>query len=336
MLARSSYILTSVRPFRPHPLLRNSHAQTILGAYWHGHDIGYAARQHFVLFEDGDQIVLHDDCPKTWKPGRRTVLLIHGLGGCHSSGYLVRIAHKLNSLGIRTFRVDLRGCGAGEHLAKRPFHAGCSEDIAQCVEAISALCMGSPMTLCGFSMGANIVLKLAGEIGNSRMGGVDSVMAVAPPIDLAYCCQNISRGFNRLYDWDFSRRLVRMVEGRIANDKDFYGGFRFQQKPGRIVDFDTVFTAPQCGFESADHYYKTASSASVLPKIQFPGLILTADDDSVVPVEIFSRNPRSSSVELEITRGGGHLGFIAPKSLAPDRRWMDQRVVQWIAKLDSR
>ncbi|MBI1247216.1 alpha/beta fold hydrolase [bacterium] len=336
MLARSPHVLTSVRPFRPHPLLRNPHAQTIMGAYWTGASSQYKAKQHYVLFEDGDQIVLHDDCPPRWKPGNRVVLLIHGLGGCYQSGYLVRIAEKLNHLGIRTFRVDLRGCGAGTHLAKRPFHAGCSHDIAKCVETISALCLGSSLTLCGFSMGANIVLKLAGEVGSSKLGGIDSVMAVAPPIDLAYCCANMSNGFNRLYDWDFSRRLVRMVESRLRQDQDFYNGFQFNQKPKRIVDFDTIFTAPQCGFESANDYYTQASSAKVLPDITIPGLILTADDDSVVPVEIFSQHPRSSSVELEVTRGGGHLGFIAPKSLVPDRRWMDQRVVQWIAQLDSR
>jgi len=335
MLARSPYVLTSVRPFKPHPLLRNSHAQTILGAYWFGHNIPYTARQHLVLFDDGDQIVLHDDCPEGWKPGDRTVLMIHGLGGCHGSGYLVRIAHKLNSVGVRTFRVDLRGCGAGHHLAKRPFHAGCSDDIARCVETISALCLGSPLTLCGFSMGANIVLKLAGEMGSGRIGGTDSVMAVAPPIDLAYCCRNMNRGFNRLYDWDFSRRLVSLVEARLAKDENFYDGFRFTEKPGRLIEFDSIFTAPQCGFDSAEDYYAKASAAFVLPDIEIPGLILTADDDSVVPVEIFKTHPRSSSVELEVTRGGGHLGFITSRSIVPDRRWMDHRVVQWIASLDD-
>ncbi|WP_158264933.1 YheT family hydrolase [Blastopirellula marina] len=261
--------------------------------------------------------------------------MVHGLGGSHLSNYLVRISHKLNYLGIRTFRVDLRGCGAGESLAKRPFHAGCSDDIAQCVETVSAMCLGSPITLNGYSMGANIVLKLAGEIGGGRLGGVDSVIAVAPPIDLGYCCRNIGRGFNRLYDWDFSRRLVRMVEGRLEIDENCYDGFRFMEKPGRIVDFDTIFTAPQCGFESAEDYYTKASAARVLADIRVPGLILTADDDSVIPLEIFQMHPRSGSVDLEITRGGGHLGFIAPRSLVPDRRWMDQRVVEWISNLDG-
>ena len=336
MLAILPRSLASLAPFRPHPLVRNSHAQTIIAAYWTGPAAIYQARQHFVVFDDGDQIVLHDDSPGNWKLGDRVVLMIHGLGGSHRSGYLARTAAKLNARGIRTFRVDLRGCGAGSTLAKRPFHAGCSDDIAQAVEVLSLLCPGSPVTLLGFSMGANIVLKLAGEMGGGRIGGVDSVMAVAPPIDLAYCCRNMNRGFNRLYDWDFARRLVRMVEGRIASDNEYYNGFRFTQKPGTLLDFDTIFTAPQCGFESAEDYYRKASSAPLLRKIQIPGLILTADDDSVVPVEIFHNNPRSSSIELEVTQGGGHLGFIAPRSLVEDRRWGDQRVVHWIVGLDAR
>ncbi len=336
MLAKSPLVLTAVPPFQAHPLLRNSHAQTIVAAYWRGMEIPYQARQHHVVFDDGDQLVLHDDCPKTWKPGNRVTVMVHGLGGSHQSSYLMRIAHKLNQLGIRVFRVDLRGCGAGHTLAKRPFHAGCSDDIAEAVQTISLLCLGSPVTIVGFSMGGNIVLKLAGEMGGGRIGGIDSVVAVAPPIDLAFCCRNMNRGVNRLYDWDFSRRLVRLVEGRIAQDDSYYGGFRFERRPGRIIEFDTLFTAPQCGFESAEDYYAKASSAPVLPKIEVPGLILTADDDSVVPVGIFQVHRRSSSVELEVTRGGGHLGFIAPKSLVPDRRWMDHRVVQWIYQLDRR
>jgi len=336
MLAKNGDISTELVPYQLHPWLRNPHAQTILGSYWCGQRIPYQAKQHFVLFEDGDQTVMHDDRPSDWQPGDRVVLLIHGLGGCHHSGYVVRIAHKLNQLGMRTFRVDLRGCGAGETLAKRPFHAGCSNDIAEAVRMIHALCPGSPLTLSGYSMGGNIVLKLAGEMGDGQLGGIDSVIAVAPPVDLSYCCNNMRNGVNRLYDWDFSRRLVRMVQKRCASDPEMFGGFQFEQRPDRLIAFDAAFTAPQCGFESAQDYYEKASAGPLLQDIKIPGMILVADDDSVVPYEIFSHHPRSSSLQLEVTRGGGHLGFITSREIVPDRRWMDYRVVRWISELGHR
>ncbi len=98
----------SLPPFRPHPLVRGGHAQTLAGYYWPGKHL-YQAKHHRLTLDDGDIIVLHDDCPPDWKPGDRAVLLMPGLAGCHQSGYLVRTVAKLNAKGIRTFRLDHRG-----------------------------------------------------------------------------------------------------------------------------------------------------------------------------------------------------------------------------------
>ena len=89
--------------------------------------------------------------------------MIHGLAGCHQSPYMRRIAAKLNAGGIRTFRMDLRGCGAGALLARLPYHSGQSADAAAALETIAGICPGSPATLIGFSLGGNIALKLVGE-----------------------------------------------------------------------------------------------------------------------------------------------------------------------------
>lgn len=321
--------------FLPHPLLRSSHLQTVIAAYWSGAAMAYSAQPHVVLLDDGDQMVIHDDCPGCWVPGDRVVVMVHGLGGSHLSGYLVRISAKLKQRGYRTFRVDLRGCGAGGRLAKRPFHAGCSEDIDAVMRFVAKLCPQSPTTLMGFSMGGNIVLKLAGEYGNTPTAGLDSVVAVAPPIDLKYCCNNMSRGVNRLYDRDFVRRLVAHVRRRQAIFPELVP-FEFPRRLNSIHEFDTIFTAPRCGFESVDDYYHRASSGPLLAKIQVPAFILAAADDSVVPVDIYSRHAVSSGTEVQITANGGHLGFLTRRKVVPDRRWMDQRVVSWVEDFSQR
>ncbi|MFI4876173.1 MAG: YheT family hydrolase, partial [Blastopirellula sp. JB062] len=271
----------SLSGYRPHPFLRGPHLQTILGAYWTGRSVPYAAQPHFVTLADDDKIVLHDDCPPGWNAGDRTALLIHGLGGCHGSPYLVRIAARLNAIGVRTFRMDLRGCGAGAKLAKKPFHAGCSDDAAAAILHIETICSGSPCTAIGFSLGGNVVLKLAGEVGESACGGLDSIFSVAPPIDLAHCCENMSRGLNRLYDRDFVRRLIRRVELQKEYDAEA-SSFRFTQRPRRIVEFDREYTAPMAGFGSVNEYYEKASSGPLLAKIAMPAHILIAADDPIV------------------------------------------------------
>ncbi|TWT39119.1 YheT family hydrolase [Blastopirellula retiformator] len=325
----------STSGYRPHPILRGPHLQTIVGAYWKGHSFPYAAEQHQVELADGDKIVLHDDAPEGWRDGDRTALLIHGLGGCHTSPYLVRIAARLNDLGVRTFRMDLRGCGAGMKLAKKPFHAGCSDDAAAAVQFIHTLCPSSPCTAIGFSLGGNVVLKLGGEVGTGVCGGLDSIFSVAPPIDLAHCCANMSRGLNRLYDRDFVRRLIRRVELQKEYDEEA-ANFRFLRRPRRIVEFDAEYTAPKAGFGSVNEYYEKASAGPLLSQIAMPTHILTAGDDPIVPREIFAKYPRSPLVMLEVTSHGGHLGFLAPRNVTADRRWMDWRVVTWVGELMQR
>src|SRR6185503_5250573 len=145
--------------FRPHALLRNPHAQTCFTAFWPGALPLYRAQQHVILTTHEDQFVLHDDKPAVWREGDRAVLLIHGLGGCHRSAYVVRMAEKLTARGVRTFRMDMRGCGVGERLAKQPGHAGRSEDVAAAVEFLRKTCPGSKLVAVGFSLGGNLLLK---------------------------------------------------------------------------------------------------------------------------------------------------------------------------------
>ena len=164
--------------FRPHPLLRGGHFQTLAGFYLTGRPLAYKAQQHRVALADGDQLVLHDDQPADWQPGDRAALLIHGLAGCHQSSYMPRVAAALEERGIRVFRLDLRGCGAGVGLARMPYHGGRSEDAAAALETLTRLCPDSPVALVGFSMGGNIALKLLGELGDGRCGHLDCAVAV--------------------------------------------------------------------------------------------------------------------------------------------------------------
>ncbi|HEX3725188.1 MAG TPA: alpha/beta fold hydrolase, partial [Pirellulales bacterium] len=205
-------------PFCPHPLFRGGHAQTLAGAYLPMGRYAYRANQHRVALDDGDQLVLHDDVPAGWESSDRTALLIHGMGGSHESGYMRRIAHKLNVRGVRVFRMDLRGCGAGWQLARLPYHSGRSPDAAAALYALAKALPRSRVTLVGFSLGANIVLKLLGELGQTRCGNLDSAMAVCPPIDLAACSRSISLPGNRWYDRYFVGLLWKHLRRRSAID----------------------------------------------------------------------------------------------------------------------
>ncbi|MBW3598222.1 MAG: alpha/beta fold hydrolase [Planctomycetes bacterium] len=317
-----------IPPFRPHPLFRNPHAQTILSGYGRRPPPHRAAR-HETLLDDGDKIVLHDDAPASWRAGDPVVLLLHGLCGSHASPYVNRTAMKLNARGMRTFRMDLRGCGAGLSLASLPMHAGRSEDAAAAVAWIAERCPGSPIVVVGFSLGGNMVLKMAGEMGASAPVPLQAVIAAAPPIDLAATCRNLACGWNALYDRAFVRALTRHVRERRRLLPDA-PHVEFSRPPRGVYEFDDLVTAPLSGFAGADDYYTRASSGPLLKDIRTPTLILAAADDPLVPAAIFDAWPRSPAVELHLTDHGGHLGYIGVSGVDPDRRWLEWRLVEQI------
>jgi hypothetical protein len=178
-------------------------------------------------------------------------------------------------------------------------------------------------------MGANIVLKLAGELAANAPPHLASVMAVSPPIDLALCTTNIQRGLNHLYDRRFVRALIAHVRQQSALVPEVLSR-PLVPRPRQLMDFDSLFTAPLAGFADVHDYYARASSGSLLSQIAVPTLIVTAASDPIVPVASFERAAYSPTTQLVIARCGGHLGFIATRGLDPDRRWLDWRVVDWV------
>lgn len=180
--------------FRPSPAFPGGHMQTLAGYFFRGGVYPYRACRRLVDLDDGDQIVLHDDCPDSWQTGDGAALLIHGLAGCHTSAYMERIAAKLNKRGVRTFRMDMRGCGAGFLISRGPTHSGRTGDVVAALALIAELCPGSPVAGIGFSLGANLLLNLAAERIGIRPSNLDRAMAVCPPIDLAACSNHLRRG----------------------------------------------------------------------------------------------------------------------------------------------
>jgi len=315
--------------FRPHRLIVGGHAQTLAGVYLPVGDYPYRARQHRVELADGDQLVLHDDCPADWQPGDRAALLIHGLAGCHTSGYMRRISRKLADRGVRAFRMDLRGCGAGEALARMPYHSGRSEDAARALTAIADMAPNSPVTLVGFSLGGNIALKLAGELEDRPCAHLERVMAVCPPSDLAACSRQIQLRRNRPYDRYFVKRLLEQLDSRRRVVPDAHDS-TFPRLPRTLWEFDNGFTAVVCGFGTADDYYARASSLPLIERIQLPTLILAARNDPMIPPGPLESLRLPPSVHLHMSDCGGHLGFVGRGGIDPDRRWMDWRVVDWV------
>jgi predicted alpha/beta-fold hydrolase len=321
------------REFRPFPLLRNPHVQTVLGHFLPGPSCPLPDRQRILWLPDGDGLVLHDNVPPQWRPGGPIAILVHGLSGSHASAHVCRVAGPLLLRGVRTVRLDLRGAGKGLPLARRVYHAGRSEDVRAAVEEVHRWSPASPLLLIGVSLGGALVLKTAGEAADAPIPGLERVAALAPPIDLERCAALIAEPRNRIYDDAFVRDLVFEARKRHRYFPDLPPP-RFPRQM-TIRRFDDLYTAPSCGFADARDYYRRASAAPLIPRIALPTLILTARDDPFIAVEPFEELRLPAQVELRILSHGGHIGFLGWDG-AGGIRWAERRLVDWVTRVEDR
>lgn len=314
--------------FLPFPLLRGPHLQTITAAklsLWHREPPGEI---QVVVLPDGDRLALVVSTPRSWRPEHPSVLLLHGLCGCHQSSYMMRLALKLWRRGIRAIRMNMRGCGAGTGLARQPYHSGRSPDVLAVLKTLRRQSPQSPVTLLGFSLGGNVILKFAGELGRQAEELCTQVIAVCPPADLAACSRLLGKPSNWLYERYFMRRLLAAVAERHRLFPDLAP----VPLPERLslYQFDNLYTAPQCGFADADDYYARSSAAPVVPHITLPCRILFAEDDPVIDATIFDGVALPPNVEVVRTSKGGHLGFLGRPGRLGGYRWMDACLLDWI------
>lgn len=322
-----AFVTGHIEEARPFPGLRNPHLQTLIAAKL------TLSREPpstpwLLPLADGDVLALAVSTPPAWQETAPTVVLLHGLCGCHRSAYMQRLTRKLVHHGVRAIRMNMRGCGAGKGLARAPYHSGRSADALAVLEALQQQTPGSPITLVGFSLGGNIVLKLAGELAAAGPGLLRQVIAVCPPVDLVACSQRFGQPSNRWYNWYFTRLLCADVAYRQAR----FPELQAVTLPTRLTlyEFDELYTAPQCGFRDALDYYQQCSAAPLLPRITVPCRLLIAVDDPLIAADVLETLPLPANVQITRTRYGGHLGFLGRPGSAHGYRAMDSQLLAWI------
>ncbi len=221
----------------------------------------------------------------------------------------------------------MRSCGGTEHLTPTLYHSGLTTDLRILLESFRAQGKG-PLFLVGYSLGGNVVLKLAGELAERAQGLITGVCAVSTPIDLYACVRAIGKRTNRMYEQHFVKSLCARYRRRHAASPDLFPLDGIDQVR-TIYEFDDHFTSKAFGFGDAVNYYQTQSSLGFLSAIRVPTLLVQAEDDPMIPFEIFKGVEVSSNpnVTLISTRHGGHLGFISRNS---PRFWVDEVLTDWI------
>ena len=310
------------------PLLRNPHLSTIAGNFWRRalDEARYPVTRKLYQVDRQTTILSLEQQPT--EPARAQIVFLHGLEGSAEAGYIKSFAQESLERGFGVHRLNLRTCGGTESLCETMYHSGLTSDVLFILGALKER-WRQPVFVIGFSLGGNVALKLAGELGEAQI--LSGVCAVSPPIDLAACVRAIDKRSNILYARRFLDRLRKRIErkSRLAPHLYSSDGLRTVKT---IWQFDDRYTAPLFGFGTAANYYATQSASSFLDAIRVPTLVITAEDDPLVPFEIF-RHPafqRNSSLRLVATKHGGHLGFL---SRSKPRFWIDSFALNWIEEV---
>jgi len=313
----------------PRRFLRGGHRQTLANFFLQRRIQVPPSEKRLIEVEPGGRIL----CRCYWQPERPkalTVILVHGLEGSVDSSYMLGIAAKGAAAGLNVVCVNQRNCGGTDSLSPTLYHSGRSPDLAAVARTLVERDKVSRFALAGFSMGGNLVLKLAGEWGGEGPPQFKAVVAVCPAINLAASADALHLPANRLYELYFMWRLRRRLRAKARLFPDRFDTARLRGLSS-LREFDDRVTAYYCGFSGADDYYARAAAANVVDRIAVPTLILHAANDPFIRIlpETRARIRANPNITFVETDDGGHCSFLAHAD-GDDGRWAERQVVEFL------
>ena len=341
--------------FHPRPWLTNPHLQTILGNFLPRASALPPSTAQLVEVSPArnSQIATQILCECHWqplpdRPSRPTAIILHGLEGSSQSQYVIGNANKLWLAGCNVIRMNMRNCGgrsdSGRNAGKETsfdmarlsptlYHSGLSADVDHVLRYFIRTQALQSVALIGYSMGGNLVLKLAGDLGAAAPPELHSVVGVSPAIDLAASADALHEPNNRLYERKFLRALLKRFRRKAVLFPRAFDPRRAAHITS-LREFDDRITALYSGFRSADDYYFRAAAARVLDRIAIPTLLIHASDDPFIRFTEETRakitaNPYISLLE---TDHGGHCAFLASpnRTTNDDGYWAEQTALRFV------
>ncbi|MCG8488021.1 MAG: hydrolase [Chromatiales bacterium] len=308
-------------PFKPAWWLKSPHLQTIWPSLFRSRvKLDFHAER--IDLKDGDFIDLswhqHSSGP--------LVMLIHGLEGSISSHYVTPTLQALHQAGFSTLFMHLRGCSGEPNRLLRSYHSGASEDLNEILEQLHSRNQ-IPQAVVGFSLGGNLLLKYLSETGAESALG--AAIAVSVPFNLVQAAARLEQGLSRIY----GRYLLNKLK-KSYSEKCQLRGFDETVDLSAIqsiYQFDDKITSQANGFYDADDYYSKCSSGTKLKNIHTPTLIIHAlDDPFMYPANAPTLDQLGPGVDLELSRSGGHVGFIQGNLPLRADYWLDKRITEYL------
>jgi len=308
--------------------LAGAHAQTIYPALFGPPKIVF--RRERVDTPDGDFVDFDWQDGAGAAPDTPTVVLFHGLEGNSSSHYARALMRRLQALGWRGVVPHFRGCSGEPNRLPRAYHSGDYAEIGWMLATVRARLPAAPLYAVGVSLGGSALLNWLGREQERARSTLVAAAAVSAPLDLAAAGIAIGQGFNRIYALHF---LSTLVPKALAMAQRFPGTLDAAavRRARSMHAFDDVVTAPLHGFDSAQDYWRRASSKPWLGGVAVPTLVLNAKNDPFIPAaSLPGTESVSRAVTLERPAHGGHAGF-AMSPFPGSLEWLPSRLLQFFA-----
>lgn len=313
--------------------LNNAHLQTIYPSLFRKVSCQTEVWRERLTTPDNDFFDI-DCCGKGKQP---LVILLHGLTGSSESGYIKGLQQVLIEHGFRSVALNFRGCSGESNNLAHSYHSGETEDIDFLYRVLREREPQTPMAAVGFSLGGNALLKWLGEQKNNI--SLSSAVAVSVPFVLSTCATKLDAGFSRVYRNNLIQALIEKLQTKHEHLKNT-GNIEEADRISRLGDlsairsfwqYDDQVVAKLHGFRGVEDYYKKSSSRQFLKNIAIPTLLIQAHDDPFMTQDVIPhQNEMAACVCMEVTQGGGHVGFVTGTNPLKPNYWLEQRIPEFL------
>jgi predicted alpha/beta-fold hydrolase len=261
---------------------------------------------HRVRFDTSDGDFIDLDLLQNNKP--RLAIICHGLEGNSESQYMRYIANLLFANDWDVLCINFRSCSEEMNRNLQMYHSGFTRDVHEVL--LSYEDKYQDISLIGYSLGGNVVLKYISDGLYSLSQKLKSVVAISVPVDLSKSAEKISSRSNWAYDYRFRISLEEKIREKHKHFPDEVD-LKYLDRIKKVRDFDNYYTGPLHGFDGAEDYYSKCSSKQFLGNISLPTLLITAMDDPFLTPEShpFAIAAENDKFHFLAPKFGGHVGF---------------------------
>ncbi|XP_021377842.1 monoacylglycerol lipase ABHD2-like [Mizuhopecten yessoensis] len=329
----------------PHWWGKSGHIQTIVYA-----KLGRVSspfpkgERHHVVLPDGATIIYDVFQPHRAHEsgGDYTITVCPGIANSSEASYICTFVNYAQENGYRVTVLNHIGAIRSVKItSSRIFTYGGTEEFHTMIQEVRQMYPGTNLIACGFSMGANIVVKYLGEKPKNQQQFLCALSI----------CQgyDVNHATSLLQDWRYLRRVYLYAmtanqKGMMTRHQDILMDQKLLQtcdidaekiySSTSLIEIDELYTRRRLGFESLQEYYSWCSCQPFMHDIEIPLFLLNAEDDPIIPMPLVDVAKdyaiKHDKSLLAVTKHGGHLGYFEGQGLWADPiTWLDRSIIQY-------